>query len=344
MTEPSTDPPHGPPHGLPHGLPHRRPVDEVAAGRRLDVFLVQQQEVTSRAHAKKLVQQGKVQVDGKACKAGQTLTAGQVVAFDPVLEQEPRDRAPAPLEPLAVVHEDDYILVVQKPAGVSSHPASAGRAGETTMVDLATAHCPDLTPLPGEDRPGIVHRLDRDTSGVMVLAKTDESYRFLKSQFKARQVHKEYRAIAFGEARFDSDYIERNIATDPRRGDRMTVVKEGGREASTYYEVLKRYRGFTYFRCIPKTGRTHQIRVHLMSIGHALVGDRHYRSRRTHHSRLPPEAPDPGRHCLHAFGLGFKHPRSREDLRFEVPLPDDMTRLLAWLDTELDAEQKDLDT
>ena len=129
------------PHDPPHGLPHRRPVDAAAAGSRLDVFLVQQQEVTSRAHAKKLVQQGKVQVNGKLGKAGQTLTAGQVVAFDPVLEQEPADRALAPAAPLAVVHEDDYILVVQKPAGVSSHPAAAGRAGETTMVDLATAHC-----------------------------------------------------------------------------------------------------------------------------------------------------------------------------------------------------------
>jgi len=276
-------------------------------------------------------------------KAGQTLSSGQVVRFDPDMDLPPPRSGPgvgAPAQPqLQILHEDDYLLVVDKQAGLACHPAPGLRAPETTLVDLALAHAGTLTALSGSGRPGIVHRLDRETSGVMVIAKTDEAYLFLKGQFRSRQVHKEYRAIAFGEARFDSDYIERSIATDPRRGDRMTVVKEGGREASTYYEVVGRYRGFTCFRCLPKTGRTHQIRVHLMSIGHSLVGDRLYRSRRTANLRLPDDAPDPGRHCLHALALGFKHPRSREDLRFSAPMPADMTRLLRWLDAN-----KSLDT
>ncbi|MHC4811452.1 MAG: RluA family pseudouridine synthase [Planctomycetota bacterium] len=324
--------------------PLERKVGAQEGGQRLDRFLTQQPEVVSRSHAKKLVEQGKVSVDGKALKAGQLLSPGQVVRFDPKLDlpvPQPgvRPGGPAAEPTLEILHEDDYLLVVDKPAGLACHPAEGLRPPETTLVDLAVAHCPDLTVLPGDDRPGIVHRLDRETSGVMVIAKTDEAYLFLKGQFKSRQVHKEYRAIAYGEARFDSDYIERNIATDPRRGDRMTVVKEGGRAASTYYEVVTRYRDFTHFRCLPKTGRTHQIRVHLMSIGHALVGDRLYRSRRTQSMQLPDAAPDPGRHCLHARALGFRHPRSREDQRFEASVPADMTRLLRWLDAN-----KSLDT
>ena len=319
-----------------------RQVGAEQGGQRLDVFLTSQPEVVSRSHARKLLQQGKVSVDGRAQKAGQEVSPGQVVRFDPKLDLPLPLPAPAGAVAelaLQIVHEDDYLLVVDKQAGLACHPADGLRPPETTLVDLATAHSKDLTTLAGEDRPGIVHRLDRETSGVMVIAKTDEAYLFLKGQFKSRQVHKEYRAVAYGEARFDSDYIERNIARDPRRGDRMMVVKEGGREASTYYEVVKRYRDFTYFRCLPKTGRTHQIRVHLMSIGHALVADRLYQSRRTANLRLPDAAPDPDRHCLHALTLGFVHPRSREELCFEAPVPDDMTRLLRWLDAN-----KSLDT
>ena len=204
-----------------------RQVGPLEAGQRLDVFLAGQPEVVSRAHAKKLVLQGKVWVNDKPQKAGQPLGSGQMVRFDPTLDL-PVPRAPdakSPEPKLTILHEDDYIMVVDKPAGLACHAADGPRAPETTLADLAIAHCPELTTLPGNDRPGIVHRLDRETSGVMVIAKTDEAYLFLKGQFKSRQVHKEYRAIAYGESRFDSDWIERSIATDPRRGDRMTVVK-----------------------------------------------------------------------------------------------------------------------
>jgi 23S rRNA pseudouridine1911/1915/1917 synthase len=153
----------------------------------------------------------------------------------------------------------------------------------------------------------------------------------LRQQWKDRAVAKEYRCVVFGEPRFQSDWIERAIASDPKHPDRMTVVDEGGRESSTFYEVVERLGGFAHVRCVPKTGRTHQIRVHMTSIGHSLVGDRVYRSRLRQHDALPPGAPDPRRQCLHAFRLEFTHPATQEALRFEAPLPADMSALLAWL-------------
>jgi 23S rRNA pseudouridine1911/1915/1917 synthase len=168
-------------------------------------------------------------------------------------------------------------------------------------------------------------------SGVMVVAKTQVAFEFLRAQFKARTVQKEYRCLVFGEPRFQSDWIERPIATDPRHADRMTVVEEGGRESSTFYEVVERFQGFAHVRCRPKTGRTHQIRVHMTAIGHSLVGDRVYRSRLRQHDVLPDGAPDPQRQCLHAHRLVLPHPATHETIEFEAPLPADMRDLLVWL-------------
>jgi 23S rRNA pseudouridine1911/1915/1917 synthase len=165
----------------------------------------------------------------------------------------------------------------------------------------------------------------------MVLAKTEVAMEFLRMQFKERTAEKEYRCIVLGEPRFLSDWIERPIGTDPKHPDRMTVVEEGGRESSTYYEVLERFRGFAYVRCRPKTGRTHQIRVHMTAIGHSLVGDRIYRSRIRQHEGLPAGAPDPRRQCLHALQLSLPHPATQERITFESPLAADMQELLVWL-------------
>jgi 23S rRNA pseudouridine1911/1915/1917 synthase len=167
----------------------------------------------------------------------------------------------------------------------------------------------------------------------MLLARNDEAFHWLRSQFKERTALKEYRCIAYGESRFDSDWIDRPIASDPKAPDRMMVVPEGGRESTTFYEVIERFRGFTYFRCLPKTGRTHQIRVHMTSVGHSLVGDHVYRSRRNQHETLPEGAPDPGRQCLHAYRLEIPHPQTHEPIAFEAPLPADMQALLDWLRT-----------
>lgn len=306
------------------------------AGERLDVFLARQPEIGSRSRAKELIDAGHVQVPGCKVKAGLFVEAGQQVVFE-ALE-------PGPLDPLAgdgsappsvpVLYADSVIAVIDKPAGLASHPPEDRDFRGHTVASVARAMFGELPELAGRDRPGIVHRLDRDTSGVMVLARTEEALQSLRAQFKNREVQKEYRCIAFGESRFHSDFIDRAIAADPRHPDRMTVVDDGGRESSTYYEVLERFAGFTYFRCLPKTGRTHQIRVHMTSVGHSLVGDRVYRSRRAQHDALPADAPDPGRQCLHAFRLRLRHPLTLEEVEFEAPLPADMQRLLVWLRAE----------
>jgi len=314
----------------PPSQPIHRTVSVDEAGCRLDVYLARQPEVGSRARGKSLVTRGWVKLNGVRGKPGAVLQAGHQVEFS-VVDEEPQAPAePVKQPPLDVLHEDAFLLVINKPAGVAVHPPERQRGPELPdIAHAALAHCGELPVIAGEDRPGIVHRLDKDTSGVMLIAKTDESFYFLQSQFKARTVRKEYRAICFGEPRFDSDYVEAKIGVHPRR-DRMTIVTEGGKEASTFYEVIERYRGLSYVRCLPKTGRTHQIRVHMASIDHPLVGDKLYHRRRAV-DRLPPGAPQPGRHCLHAYHIAILHPRTHEPVEFEATLPSDMERLLRWL-------------
>ena len=314
----------------PEPVPLTRTVGADAEGSRLDAFLALQPEVGSRARAKTLILAGHVEVDGRATRPGKNLEVGQRVTFIPKFET-PIAADLSGLPPLEVLHEDAYILVIAKPAGLQSH-APQGKSLESapSVAALAARTWPDLPQVGHEERPGIVHRLDRDTSGVMVLARTEEAYHFLQSQWKARTVVKEYRAVCFGESRFDSDHIVKNIAGHPTASDRMIVVAEGGRDAETYYEVVERFTGFTHFRCLPKTGRTHQIRLHMSSIGHAVVGDGIYRPRRAREV-LPDGAPDPRRQCLHAFRLTIQHPRTHETMCFEAPMPEDMAALLQGL-------------
>lgn len=313
-----------------------RLVPAEAAGERLDVFLARQPEVGSRSRSRFLIDGGHVRVPGCRPKPGLFLEAGQQVAFE-VLQPLQHDAlagdgTEAPRLP--VVYADDAIIVVDKPAGMASHPPEDRDYRGHTVASVARTLFGALPEVGGSDRPGIVHRLDRDTSGVMVLARTEDAFHFLRAQFKNRLVHKEYRCIAYGESRFQSDWVERAIASDPRHPDRMTVVDEGGRESSTFYEVVERFVGFTHFRCLPKTGRTHQIRVHMTSVGHSLVGDRVYRSRRAQHDSLPEGAPDPLRQCLHALRLQLQHPLTLEPVEFEASMPADMQQLLVWLRAE----------
>jgi 23S rRNA pseudouridine1911/1915/1917 synthase len=285
---------------------------------------------------KELTRAGGVLLGGAPAKAGNTVHPGQIVTVDPAAVPATREvpapaPAPVPVE-FGVLYEDAQVIVIGKPPGLSVHRPEGRRGdGSINLADLAVERFGPLSLAGGEDRPGIVHRLDRETSGVMVLARTDEAMHFLKAQFRARTVEKEYRAITFGVPRFDSDWIDRNLAPNPQRGDRMIVVQEGGREAQTYYEVVERFDGFSHLRCRPKTGRTHQIRVHLQSIGHSLVADRLYRSRNVQGRTMPQDAPVPDRHALHARMLAFDHPVTRERLVFEAPIPADLEALLAWL-------------
>ena len=312
--------------------PITRQVEPSTAGMRLDVFLANQPEVGGRALAKQLVDDGKATVDGRRAKPGLYLEAGQQVVFtvDIAVVRDPL--APdLPLPEVRVLFDDPHLCAIDKPAGLAAHPVEDKSVVAHTVASWARARFGELPTAPDAHRPGIVHRLDRDTSGVMVVAKTEVAMAALRLQWKERAVHKEYRCLVHGEPRFQSDWIERPIATDPRHPDRMTVVTEGGRESQTYYEVLERFRGFAYVRCEPKTGRTHQIRVHMTSIGYSLVGDRVYRSRQRQHDALPAGAPSPGRQCLHAHRLAIAHPVTDEPLLFEAPLPADMQALLQWL-------------
>lgn len=309
-----------------------RTVTAAQAGMRLDAFLASQPEVGGRTMARRLVEQGQVAVGGRPAKPGLFLQADASVEFwlRPVETSDPL--APdLPLPEVPVLFEDSWLCAIDKPVGMAAHPPEDKRVRAHTVASWARARYGALPELAGSDRPGIVHRLDRDTSGVMVVARSVPAFEALRAQFRARDVTKEYRCIVLGEPRFQSDWIERAIAPDPNKPDRMTVVDEGGRESSTFYEVLERFDGFAYVRCRPTTGRTHQIRVHMTSIGHSLVGDRTYRSRLRQHDALPAGAPDPSRQCLHSFRLELGHPQTNDRLAFEAPLPADMQQLLTWL-------------
>lgn len=303
---------------------------EVDAGQRLDRFLVERLEGWSRSRLQGLIRDGLVEVGGRAeRKAGAPLAAGASVR----VELPPRDPKATPEQgrSLVVLHEDEALLVVDKPAGLLTHRLESG--AEVSLAELAEARCGPLPSVQGEGRPGIVHRLDRHTSGVVVLAKQAPALEALLRQFRDREVKKTYAVLTAGEPRFASDWIEAPLGRDPRRPDRVRVLTpaEGGREAATFYEVQERLDGFTYLHCFPKTGRTHQIRVHLNHLGLEVLGDTVYRLRNSRLPSLPPEAPKPRRQMLHALRLELKHPVSGEPLEFEAELPADFGALLAWL-------------
>jgi len=233
------------------------------------------------------------------------------------------------LPELVVLHEDEELLVVDKPAGSATHTGGSELWGAVSQA--AAAHCAGL---PGAaDRAGIVHRLDKDTSGVLVLAKTEAALAELQRQFREREVEKEYRAIVFGSPRFFSDWIEKPIQRDPRHPERMRIARgeDCGRAARTYWETVERFDGSAQLLCRPTTGRTHQIRVHLSSVGMPIVGDLVYRPRNVQGTCLPPGAPRVLRQCLHARRLACTHPASGERVVFEAPFPADIGELLEWL-------------
>ncbi len=299
------------------------------AGQRLDKALHQVFPRFSRTFLKTLIKRGKVRVGGKRVKPSHVVEEGDRVVLD--LEEE-KGKARISLEEMEVpvLYEDPWIVVVAKPVGVAVHPNSAhgwGTLSQWAQWKYGPLPCP-----PGEpERPGVVHRLDKETSGVMVLARTEEAMRELKAQFKARKTEKLYLALVYGVPEFLTDYIEKPIARDPLHPERMKVVSQGGRESTTFYEVLEDFGRWALVACMPKTGRTHQIRVHMASLGHSLVGDKIYRSPNAQRFPLPPEAPPLERQALHAKRLTFFHPAHGEKVTFEAPLPEDLRALVSWL-------------
>ena len=283
-----------------------------------------------------MIQTGAVEVDGDVVrKASRPLEPEQLVRFPtPEFEDDVEAVSPPETFELRILFEDACLLVIDKQPGLIAHRPERCRVIPPNVADLAVAHCGSGLPrIGGDERPGIVHRLDKETSGVMVIPKTDEAFHFVRSQFKARTTQKEYRAISFGEPRFDSDYIDRSIAPHPRFGDRMTVVKEGGKEALTYYEVVERFRGFTDFRCKPRTGRTHQLRAHCRALGAPIVGDGKYGGRAAF---LGSEGIAD---MLHLHARAIELPRAGGPaLRIVAPLPDHMAATWRLLGFDPDAD------
>jgi len=292
-------------------------VDSRSAGQRLDRFLVAQGDLGSRARLQRHIAAGGVRVDGLVAKAAGILRSGQVVEIAPLPTIEVSTLAPQEI-PLSVMFEDAALLVLNKPAGLVVHPAPGNWQG--TLANGLLHHlggaCAGLDAL----RPGIVHRLDKDTSGVLVVAKDAATLTNLAAQFHDRLVEKQYIAIVWGRITKDRGIICEPIGRNPVQRKQM-AVRAGGRVAETAFEVVERLSEVTIVRLLPKTGRTHQLRVHLAALGHPIVGDATYgRARR---SSLVF-----GRQALHAQSIKFRHPGTAEMVSFSAPLPPDMCSLL----------------
>ena len=300
----------------------REKIREFTAGQdseRLDRFLADRNTGLSRSRLHSLIAEGMVTLNGAAGRPSQRVRAGDRVTL---IVPAPRvaDVSPQPI-PLTVVYQDAELIVVDKPAGLSVHPGPGHPDG--TLVNALLALCPDIQGVGGVIRPGIVHRLDKDTSGLIVVAKTEAVHRSLSEQIKARKVDKGYLALAVGVPDPPQGRIDAPISRDPRHRKRMAVVL-GGRDSRTAYRVLERIAGYSLLELDLETGRTHQIRVHLAYLGHPLLGDGVYGKR----------SPLLERHFLHAHRLGFQHPLSGETLELRSELPPDLAQVVEELRRE----------
>jgi 23S rRNA pseudouridine1911/1915/1917 synthase len=292
-------------------------------GVRLDVFLAEKLEGCSRSAVQKLIEQGCVTLAGVPVQKNRRVTAGEVYTVS--LPEPTPTKAAAQSIALDVVYEDNDVIVVNKPRGMVVHPAPGHPDG--TLVNALLYHCGDsLSGIGGEIRPGIVHRIDKDTSGLVIAAKNDAAHASLSAQLKNRSLSRVYEAVAVGTIKNDTGTIDAPIGRHPTDRKRQTVTEKNGRPAVTHYEVLGRYAGYTHVRCRLETGRTHQIRVHLAYIGHPLLGDLVY-------GRKKPEKGLSGQ-CLHARELKFIHPATNREIHLETPLPDYFVQVLSKLGPE----------
>lgn len=294
---------------------------EYLQGERIDKALSVLVDSVSRSFVQKLIREGAVFVGEKPVKANYRLRIDDVVSFELPENEEP-DILPEDI-PLSILYEDEDILVVDKPKGMVVHPAAGHYSG--TLVNAVMYHCgKSLSGINGVMRPGIVHRIDRDTTGSLVICKNDMAHRALAEQFKVHSITRKYRAICMGVLKEDEGTIHKPLARDPKDRKRMAVTMKGnGKDAVTHYRVLERFRNHTYIECELETGRTHQIRVHMASIGHPLLGDEVYGSgKNAYHLEGQ---------TLHAWKLGFLHPRTLEYVEFDAPLPEYFQKLLQIL-------------
>lgn len=291
------------------------------AKQRLDRFLQQQAPEQSRSVLARWIEEGRVSVNGKAVhKAGYSLRSGDQVSWQ-VPDLQPLLHVMPEAIPLKIVYEDAHLLVINKPVGMVVHPGAGHSQG--TLVNALLAHCQDLSGIGGVERPGIVHRLDKDTSGLLVVAKTDAAHQSLSAQLQSREMKRSYYALSEHGFTEEQGCIEAPIGRHPTARQMMAVVPQG-RFARTHWQVSERFEGYTLLAVQLDTGRTHQIRVHLKSIQRPLVGDPLYGSGRKHRFKVT-------RPLLHAWRLAFFHPQTQQALAFEASLPEDFEQVLEIL-------------
>ena len=290
------------------------------AGERVDVFLSRSIENMTRSAAAKLLEEGAVLLRGKPVKKNYKMSVGDELEIT-LPEPEPVVAVPQNI-PLDVVYEDEDVIVINKPVGMVVHPAAGHPDG--TLVNALLYHCGNsLSGINGQLRPGIVHRIDRDTSGLIISAKNDLAHQRLADQLQDHSLYREYEAVCVGNLKGDTGTIDAPIGRHPVDRKKMAIDHKNGRDAVTHYTVLARYPGYTHIQCRLETGRTHQIRVHMASTGHPLLGDIVYGSKKPY--------PGLAGQCLHARKLSFVHPRSGEPMTVECPLPDWFKQVLTKL-------------
>ena len=291
------------------------------SGERLDAFLSRALPEISRSAAQKLIAEGNVLLDGKPAKKNDRLEPGQTVSVT-IPEPRPVDVTPTEMQ-LDIVYEDEDVAVINKPKGLVVHPA-AGHQDDTLVNGLLYAMGDSLSGINGELRPGIVHRIDKDTSGLLAIAKNDLAHAVLASQLKDHTMARTYEAIVCGNLKEDSGTVDAPIGRHPTDRKKMCVTQRNSKPAVTHWEVVKRYRGYTHIRCHLETGRTHQIRVHMAYIGHPILGD-------TVYGHKKPELGQDSQ-CLHAGALSFRHPRDDRPVMVFAPLPEYFTKVLEKLE------------
>jgi 23S rRNA pseudouridine1911/1915/1917 synthase len=301
-------------------------IPELYANERLDQVLAKLLPLYSRMQIKEWIDAGKVLVNGKTCKPKVKVKGGETVILEPQFKVQPAWLA-QPI-PLSIVYEDEALMIINKPAGLVVHPGAGNQ--DKTLLNALLYHCPDLGQLP---RAGILHRLDKNTSGLLLIAKTPAALKHLSQQLKKRTLAREYQATVYGRI-ISGGTINAPIGRHPLERKRM-AINEQGKAAITHYRVLEKFRNHTQLWLKLETGRTHQIRVHMAHIHHSIVGDSQYGGRVQLSKGMGPELiqvlRDLKRQALHAFALGFAHPLTEEWMRFEVKLPEDLQTLLEWL-------------
>ena len=290
-------------------------------GERLDAFLARAVENLTRSGAQKLIEEGCVQRNGRPAKKNDKLNMDDEITLN-IPEPKEVDIVPTKMA-LDIVYEDDDLLVLNKPKGLVVHPA-AGHSDDTLVNGLLYAKGDQLSGINGELRPGIVHRIDKDTSGLLAVAKNDFAHRILASQLKDHTMARTYEAIVCGSFREDSGTVNAPIGRHPSDRKKMCVTERNSKEAVTHWEVVARYRGYTHIRCRLQTGRTHQIRVHMAHIGHPILGD-------TVYGHKKPELGQSSQ-CLHAGALCFRHPRDERPVMVFAPLPEYFTQVIEKLE------------